>query len=218
MPFWQPMRSATATPWQRTSRWRSALLANSRRLIDALIEEHGGRIFNTAGDSVLAEFLGPSEAVRCGLAVQEALHGANSEIPLLTFRIGIALGEVVVDGANLLGRHSEHRGKARGHCPCRRTLHFGRRARCDCPRARTRLAGSRLSPSQEPGRAGPCLSLRWRRRRPAPDGGRGPKASDYRAPVRQPGRAGRGEPISATGSRKTSSPACRASAASPCLA
>ena len=40
-------------------------LGNSRRLIDALIEEHGGRIFNTAGDSVLAEFLGPAEAVRC---------------------------------------------------------------------------------------------------------------------------------------------------------
>ena len=78
-------------------------LGNSRRVIDARIEKHGGRIFNTAGDSVLAEFLGPSEAVRCGLAVQEALHGANSELPLLTFRIGIALGEVVVDGANLLG-------------------------------------------------------------------------------------------------------------------
>ena len=103
MPFWQPMRSATATPWQQTSRWRFALLATAAVVIDARIEEHGGRIFNTAGDSVLAEFLGPSEAVRCGLAVQEALHGADSELPLLTFRIGIALGEVVVDGANLLG-------------------------------------------------------------------------------------------------------------------
>ena len=78
-------------------------LANSRRLIDAHIEEGGGRIFNTAGDSVLAEFLGPAEAVRCGLAVQEALHEAGSEIPLLTFRIGISLGEVVVKGGDLLG-------------------------------------------------------------------------------------------------------------------
>ena len=78
-------------------------LGNSRRLIDALIKEHGGRIFNTAGDSVLAEFLGPAEAVQCALAMQEALHGAESENPLLTFRIGIALGEVIVDGENLLG-------------------------------------------------------------------------------------------------------------------
>ena len=78
-------------------------LANSRRLIDARIEEHGGRIFNTAGDSVLAEFLGPVEAVRCGLAVQEALHGAESENLVLTFRIGISLGEVVAEGRNLLG-------------------------------------------------------------------------------------------------------------------
>ena len=41
-------------------------LGNSRRVIDARIEKYGGRIFNMAGDSVLAEFLGASEAVRCG--------------------------------------------------------------------------------------------------------------------------------------------------------
>jgi adenylate cyclase len=78
-------------------------LDNSRRRIDAVIEEPGGRIFNTAGDSVLAEFPAPAEAVRCALAIQEALHGAASEIPLLTFRIGISFGEVIADGTNLLG-------------------------------------------------------------------------------------------------------------------
>ncbi len=78
-------------------------LGNSRSVIDPLIDEHGGRIFNTAGDSVLAEFVGPAEAVRCALTVQEALHAAEGARPLLTFRIGISLGEVVVDGENLLG-------------------------------------------------------------------------------------------------------------------
>jgi adenylate cyclase len=78
-------------------------LASSRRLIDRLIDEHGGRIFNTAGDSVLGEFPRPAEAVGCALAMQEALQGAESEGPLLTFRIGISLGEVIVDGDNLLG-------------------------------------------------------------------------------------------------------------------
>jgi adenylate cyclase len=78
-------------------------LAASRRLIDRLINEHGGRIFNTAGDSVLSEFPRPAEAVRCALAIHDALDKAEGEGPLLTFRIGVSLGEVIVDGANLLG-------------------------------------------------------------------------------------------------------------------
>ena len=65
-------------------------LGNSRRIIDAVIEKHGGRIFNTAGDSILADFPAPAQAVRCALAMQEALDGAASEMPLLTFRTGIS--------------------------------------------------------------------------------------------------------------------------------
>jgi TolB-like protein len=80
-----------------------AALANSRRIIDGLIAAHGGRIFNTAGDSVLAEFPLPLDAVNCAIAVQEVLHGTDSANPVLTFRIGIACGEVVVDGTDLLG-------------------------------------------------------------------------------------------------------------------
>lgn len=77
-------------------------LANSRSLIDAAIERHGGRIFSTAGDSVLAEFRDSSGAVGCAMAMQEALRGGG-ESPLLTFRTGISAGEVIVDGDNLLG-------------------------------------------------------------------------------------------------------------------
>jgi len=78
-------------------------LAASRKLIDRLMAEHGGRIFNTAGDSVLAEFRRPADAVRCALAMQEALRKSEGKDPLLTFRIGISLGEVIADGTNLLG-------------------------------------------------------------------------------------------------------------------
>ena len=77
-------------------------LGASRQIIDANIGRHAGRIFNTAGDSVLAEFPEPADAVRCALAIQENLSG-EAGTPLLAFRIGIHLGGVVADGANRLG-------------------------------------------------------------------------------------------------------------------
>jgi TolB-like protein/class 3 adenylate cyclase len=78
-------------------------LSNSRRLIDPLIQTYGGRIFNTAGDSVLAEFRSADEAVRCGLRLQQELRAADSAEALFGFRIGISAGEVVAEGGDLLG-------------------------------------------------------------------------------------------------------------------
>ena len=77
-------------------------LGASRRIIDATIEQHAGRIFNTAGDSVLAEFETPADAVRCALAIQQNL-GRAAGTPLLAFRIGLHLGGVVAEGSDLLG-------------------------------------------------------------------------------------------------------------------
>src|SRR5262245_59230866 len=77
-----------------------------RAVIDRLIARHDGRIFNTAGDSVLAEFSSAVEAVRCAIAVQEELRVRNAEIPenrRMDFRIGINVGDVLVDGDNLYG-------------------------------------------------------------------------------------------------------------------
>ena len=77
-----------------------------REIMDRLIAEHGGRIANTAGDSVLAEFPSAVDAVQCAVAVQEALAQANQEIPedrRLQFRIGIHVGDVMVSGGDLLG-------------------------------------------------------------------------------------------------------------------
>ena len=81
-------------------------LRASRAIIDRLITEHRGRIFTTAGDSVLADFASAVDAVECALAVQGAIAEENAQRPegeRLRFRIGVHLGDVIVDGDNLLG-------------------------------------------------------------------------------------------------------------------
>jgi class 3 adenylate cyclase len=77
-----------------------------RAVIDRLIERHEGRIFNTAGDSVLAEFGSAVEAVRCAITIQEELRVRNAQIDekrRMDFRIGINVGDVLVDRNNLYG-------------------------------------------------------------------------------------------------------------------
>src|SRR5215212_3252953 len=74
--------------------------------MDRLIGEHGGRIANTAGDSVLAEFPSAVDAVQCAVAVQEKLAERSAGEPeerRLQFRIGVHVGDVVVRGGDLLG-------------------------------------------------------------------------------------------------------------------
>ena len=74
-----------------------------RVIIDRLIASHRGRIFNTAGDSVLADF---GSAVDCAVDIQEAIAEANSDRPAgdkMRFRIGIHVGDIIVQGDNLFG-------------------------------------------------------------------------------------------------------------------
>src|SRR4051794_18292339 len=81
-------------------------LAGHRKVIDGLIASHDGRIVGTAGDSVLAEFGSSVAAVRCAVEIQEALATRNDtldEADRLLFRIGINLGDVIVDGNDILG-------------------------------------------------------------------------------------------------------------------
>lgn len=82
------------------------ILAAHRAVIDGIIEFHEGRIVSTAGDSVLAEFASPVEAVRCAVEIQDALRTRNDSLPedkRLQFRIGVNLGDVMVKGEDLLG-------------------------------------------------------------------------------------------------------------------
>src|SRR5260370_24076905 len=70
-----------------------------REILDRLIAAHHGRIFNTAGDSVVADFASAVDAVECALAVQEAIAKENANRPeaeRMQFRIGIHLGDVIV--------------------------------------------------------------------------------------------------------------------------
>ncbi len=77
-----------------------------RRIIDGLVTSHSGRVFGTAGDSIIAEFTSPVEAVRCAVEIQQDLEKNNADLPkdrLMRFRIGVNLGDVMVDGDDLLG-------------------------------------------------------------------------------------------------------------------
>jgi adenylate cyclase len=77
-----------------------------RVIVDGLIGAHRGRIFNTAGDSVVADFASAVDAVECAVAVQEALAGEKVNQPAgeqMQFRIGVHIGDVIVQGDNLLG-------------------------------------------------------------------------------------------------------------------
>src|SRR3954452_5981700 len=83
-----------------------ARLKACRAIIDDLIASHRGRIFNTAGDSVVADFASAVDAVQCAVAVQAAIAtenaGDTADEPM-QFRIGVHVGDVMVDGNNLLG-------------------------------------------------------------------------------------------------------------------
>ena len=81
-------------------------LTARREILDGLIATHGGRIANTAGDSVLAEFGSAVDAVRCAMEAQGALAKANSTLPenrQINFRIGVHVGDVMVRAGDLFG-------------------------------------------------------------------------------------------------------------------
>jgi class 3 adenylate cyclase len=83
-----------------------ATLRGHREIFDELLKLHRGRVFNTAGDAILAEFPSAVEAVRCATELQAALRTRNDHLPpdqRMLFRIGINLGDVIVQGGDLLG-------------------------------------------------------------------------------------------------------------------
>jgi adenylate cyclase len=77
-----------------------------RVTIDRLIASHRGRIFNTAGDSLVADFASAVDAVQCAVEVQDAIGRENAGRPVgdqMRFRIGIHVGDIMVQGDNLFG-------------------------------------------------------------------------------------------------------------------
>src|SRR5690242_7643654 len=97
---------ATAASWVRTKRRPSVLCRRIDRIIDGLIEQHHGGFVNSAGDSVLAEFASVVNAVECSVEIQNALKVENVSLPSnrrMEFRIGVNLGDVVVEGEQIFG-------------------------------------------------------------------------------------------------------------------
>lgn len=80
--------------------------AHRRELFDPKIAEHQGRIVKTTGDGFLVEFASPVRAVRCAIEVQQGMADRNADVPedrRLEFRIGINLGDIVVEDGDVYG-------------------------------------------------------------------------------------------------------------------
>src|SRR5262245_62091514 len=84
----------------------AALKAYRRELIDPKIAEHRGRIVKTTGDGALVEFVSAVDAVRCAIEIQHTMADRNSVVPeerRIEFRIGINVGDVIIDEGDLYG-------------------------------------------------------------------------------------------------------------------
>lgn len=83
-----------------------ARLKAYRETLLEMIASHRGRVVNTAGDSVLAEFSSVVNAVDCAVRIQREIAERNADLPeeeRMRFRIGVNLGDVMVDGDDLFG-------------------------------------------------------------------------------------------------------------------
>ena len=141
--------------------WRR--LQAYRTILDRLIAAHRGRIFNTAGDSVVADFASAVDAVECAVAVQEAIEKENEDRPAaeqMRFRIGIHLGDVIVEGTNLFGDGVNIAARLQALAEPGRNLPFRRGARPDRLSAADCVDRARRAAGQEHRRAGARLQGR----------------------------------------------------------
>ena len=81
-------------------------LKKYREIIAAIVRQHGGRVVDSPGDNMLAEFASVVDATRCAIEIQQKISGLNDQLPedkKLRFRIGINLGDVIEDGTSIYG-------------------------------------------------------------------------------------------------------------------
>jgi adenylate cyclase len=84
----------------------AALKTHRRELVDPKIDAHQGRIVKTTGDGLLVEFPSVVEAMQCAIEVQRAMRERNAAVPedrRIEFRVGVNLGDVIVDGDDIHG-------------------------------------------------------------------------------------------------------------------
>jgi adenylate cyclase len=83
-----------------------ASLGEHMEIIDAIVRQHGGRVVNSVGDNVLAEFPSVVSAVTCAVEFQREIGSRNAGLPAqrrLEFRVGIHLGDVIVERDSIYG-------------------------------------------------------------------------------------------------------------------
>jgi TolB-like protein/class 3 adenylate cyclase len=96
----------------------AALAALRRQVVDPAVAAAGGRIFKSTGDGVLVVFSSAVEAVACAIAIQRRVElDADSAVPRLVLRIGIHVGDVVVQGDDLLGDGVNVAARIEGEAP-----------------------------------------------------------------------------------------------------
>src|SRR5262244_1447566 len=84
----------------------ASTLREHRKVTNALVAKHGGRLVKSTGDGVLLEFPSVVDAVECAVAVQEVVAQRNEGVPTdrrMMFRIGINLGDILIEGDDILG-------------------------------------------------------------------------------------------------------------------
>ncbi len=77
-----------------------------REVMATLIRQHRGRVVDSPGDNLLAEFASVVDAVQCAVEIQQVLKTRNADLPAsrrMEFRIGINLGDVIVEGERIYG-------------------------------------------------------------------------------------------------------------------
>jgi adenylate cyclase len=82
------------------------LKEHRRELIDPMNKQYRGRVVKTTGDGILVEFPSVVDALGCAIDVQRGMHGRNAHVPAerrIEFRVGINLGDVIVEGRDLYG-------------------------------------------------------------------------------------------------------------------
>jgi TolB-like protein/class 3 adenylate cyclase/tetratricopeptide (TPR) repeat protein len=84
-----------------------ALKAHRREVVDPAISAHHGRIVKTTGDGMLVEFGSVVDAVNCAMSVQQTMADRNNNsansVPRIIFRIGINIGDIIIDGDDIFG-------------------------------------------------------------------------------------------------------------------
>jgi class 3 adenylate cyclase len=97
----------------------ASLKVHRRELVDPAIAAHHGRIVKTTGDGILIEFASVIDAVGCAVAVQRAMLTRNAGIPedrRIVFRVGINVGDIIIDEGDILGDGVNIAARLEGLC------------------------------------------------------------------------------------------------------